>query len=85
MTRYLMTVSGDAAEHFDQTGPQVPKDLADGQKTIEQSWVNFGEIFAEGWWGALVWETPTRAVGKYGMQPDGREGTAVFELHEAAQ
>ena len=85
MTSYIMTVSGDAAEHFDQTGPQVPMDLAAGQETVELSWVNVGEILAEGWWSALVWETPTRAVGKYGMQPDGREGTAVFELQEVAQ
>ena len=49
MTSYIMTVSGDAAEHFDQTGPQVPMDLAAGQETIELSWVNLGEIFAEGW------------------------------------
>ena len=84
MTSYLMTVSGDAAEHFDQTGPQVPMDLTVGQKTIELSWVNLGEIFAEGWYGALVWETPTRAVGKYGKR-GGREGIAVFELHETAK
>jgi hypothetical protein len=84
MTSYLMTVSGDAAEHFDQTGPQVPMDLAIGQKTIELSWVNLGEIFAEGWYGALAWETPIRAVGRYGM-PGGREGTAVFELPEVAK